>query len=115
MARGTSELARGRGRFTMRTQTIVAPVTGGTRGRIAKIPEDEAAAASLGVGVVLHRVELGEIGLAPAAQGVPVNRELRERSRRLGRAQSPARAFQGDELTRLQPVQHGRHAWRAPK
>jgi hypothetical protein len=58
----------------MRAKTVVATRAGSARGRVAEVSQHEGPTARPRVGVLLHHVELREVGLAATVEQGPVDR-----------------------------------------
>src|SRR3990172_8318021 len=103
LASGAS--ARGRDGVVAEPEAVVALLAVTRRRGIAEVAENEAAAAPVAVGVLLHDVELRELRVTPALHGSPVNRPSRDRRRRIGHDHAFADARPDQVLPPLQLVE----------
>jgi hypothetical protein len=67
----------------VQTQAVIASAASPTTGLVSEISKDKSSAATGGVRVFLHGVELCEFGPTPTVDNRPLDRELRERLARI--------------------------------
>src|SRR5690606_37760648 len=87
------------------TEAVVAVVAARLGPRIAEVAQDEGAAAVLGIGVLLHRLELAELAAPPPVETLPIHRPVADRPRRLHQREAFAEALPDDELPGLQRIE----------